>query len=223
MAALSMLSKEHALLLPAAVVALTPLVRDWNRATLARAAGYLALSVPCSLWIALHRNVESLVGTAYEIYAGQVSAQIGNIDFPGGEWAMSIATQILLFWKYLFLWFIPNPQWMSVDLRIGFSGVVVWHAGLCGAGALRAGFAGGGNLLAAWVLRCKLPEHPAGLRFRPAVCGDSVCGGALGHPCSGAVRALPQLSWMPAYALLLTLLLLTLLRRLKDTLALAAP
>ncbi|WP_301100732.1 hypothetical protein [Propionivibrio sp.] len=123
---LSMMCKEHALLLPFATVALTPLGCEWSRAAVRRALGYLALTLPCSVWALLYRPMIDL-GTSYEIYTGQVLSQLarsgGGLDFPGGVWAMSIATQLLLFWKYLFLWVVPNPQWMSADLRINFSGL----------------------------------------------------------------------------------------------------
>lgn len=214
MAALSMLSKEHALLLPAAVVALTPLVRDWNRATLARAAGYLALSVPCSLWIALRRNVESLVGTAYEIYAGQVSAQIGSVDFSGGEWAMSIATQLLLFWKYLFLWFVPNPQWMSVDLRVDFP--TLW-SGMPGFVALAFSVL---VLLAAGLLWLRGCFTANTLNTRLAF-ASALLFAAIPFVVELSVIRVQEpfvlyrsYLWMPAYALLLTLLLLTLFKAL---------
>jgi len=125
-AGLSVMSKEHAVFLPCAVLALTPLVCDWNRASLLRALGYLFLSLPCSIWAVLN-NAKEIVGASYEIYSGQVISQFsrpGLFDFPGGDWVMSIATQLLLFWKYLFLWFVPNPQWLSADMRVDFP--VLW-------------------------------------------------------------------------------------------------
>ena len=124
LAALSMLSKEHALLLPVAVVILTPLICPWNRTTLRRAAVYLALSLPCTTWLAM--NVGKGAGAVYEPYGAQLLSQAASpsfFDFPGGTWAMSIATQLLLFWEYLFLWLIPNPQWMSIDLRVDFPAI----------------------------------------------------------------------------------------------------
>lgn len=124
-AGLSMMSKEHAILLPLAAVVLTPLVREWSKAVLGRVLGYLLLSLPCAVWVLYHRG-KDLVGTSYEIYSGQVVAQfssLGVFDFQGGIWVMSIFTQLLLFWKYILLWLIPNTQWMSADLRVDFPGL----------------------------------------------------------------------------------------------------
>lgn len=128
MAGLSMMSKEHAVLLPAAVVALTPLVCCWDRAAIQRATGYMAFTLPCAIWVLLHRGVDFL-GSSYEGYSGDIALQLGEgggLPFPGGLWPMSIATQLLLFWKYLFLWLVPNPQWMSADMRVDVP--VLWDS-----------------------------------------------------------------------------------------------
>ena len=129
LATLATMMKEHALLLSAALVVLTPLVSDWNSASLRRAAIFLALSLPYAVWVALNIG-KGLISTTYEPYAEQMAALLVQqgiaAHFPGGEWGLSIATQLLLFWKYLFLWFFPNPQWMSVDLRVDFP--VLWSS-----------------------------------------------------------------------------------------------
>lgn len=120
--AMAMLSKEHAVLWPVGVVVLTPLVKAWDRAVMARAAAFLVMSLPCMAWAVLHRAT-NLVGTSYEYYAADLLSQMSLPDFaqtPLGLWALSIATQALLFWKYLFFWLVPNPDWMSVDLRVDF-------------------------------------------------------------------------------------------------------
>ena len=140
----AMMCKEHAVLLPLAIVVLTPLVTAWSRAVIFRAAGFVALSLPCMVWAILYRGAD-IVGTNYEIYSGQVLAQM---DLPVwaqtslGLWLLSIATQSLLFWKYLFLWLVPNPAWMAADLRVDFptlwSGWSVW----LGLAASSAAFAG---------------------------------------------------------------------------------
>lgn len=117
---LAMMCKEHAILTPVAAVVLTPFCVGWTRASFVRAAGYLAICLPGMLWVLWHRGLD-VVGNSYEIYAGQVLSQVSGPDFPGGAWAMSAATQVLLFWKYALLWLLPNPGWMSADLRIDFA------------------------------------------------------------------------------------------------------
>ena len=205
LAGLSVMCKEHAVLLPLTTVALTPLVCEWTRAALWRALGFLALSLPCAIWAVMNHGAD-IVGTSYEIYSGQVLSQfaaLGIFDFPGGVWVMSVATQLLLFWNYLFLWLLPNPQWMSADLRVDFP--VLWS----GAWAYVALLASLIVILAAavhWVCsrgRGKLGQLSAVVLF-------------------AAIPFLVELSvvrvqepfvlyrsylWMPAYALLLCLAL----------------
>ena len=205
LAGLSVMCKEHAVLLPLAAVALTPLVCDWTRAAFWRALGYLALSLPCAVWAAMNSGAD-IVGTSYEIYSGQVLSQfagLGIFDFPGGVWVMSVATQLLLFWNYLFLWLLTNPQWMSADLRVDFP--VLWS----GAWAYVA-------LLASLIVLLAAAVHWVRSRGR----------GKLGQLSAivlfAAIPFLVELSvvrvqepfvlyrsylWMPAYALLLCLVL----------------
>lgn len=119
---LAMMCKEHAVLLPAAAIALTPLVRDWDRKIVLRAGGFLMLMLPVCYWTISHQA--NIVGTSYEIYSGQVLSQITLFplfDFPGGIWVMSIVTQLGLFLRYLFSWLIPYPGFLSADIRIDFS------------------------------------------------------------------------------------------------------
>lgn len=118
---LAMICKEHAVLLPVAILALTPLARDWSRIVAIRAASFLLFLLPICYWTISHRS--NLVGTNYEIYAGEVLSQMtppSIFDFAGGTWVMSIATQLGLFLRYAFLWFVPNPSFLSADLRIDF-------------------------------------------------------------------------------------------------------
>ena len=120
--ALAMMSKEHAVFLPLGIAILTPLVVDWDRQAVQRGVAFLALSLPCMVWAILHRGT-GVVGASYEHYAADVLTQISLPGFAGsqpGVWLMSIATQCLLFWKYLVLWWLPNPVWMSADMRVDF-------------------------------------------------------------------------------------------------------
>lgn len=202
---LAMFCKEHAVMTPVAVVLLTPLVCHWNRASLRRAVAYFLLCLPAMGWIVSLRG-RSFVGSSYEIYAGQVMSQFSlpsPFDFSGGEWAMSIATQLLCFWRYLFLWFVPNPQWLSADLRIDFSSQ--WT----GAGGWLALLASVAVLTGAAVIYCRRQ-------------GRGAAGAGAAALLFAAVPFVVELSavrvqepfvlyrsylWMPAYALLMGLLL----------------
>ena len=147
---LAMMSKEHAVLLPPAIVVLTPLVVRWSRAVVLRAIGFLALSIPCMFWTIQNRATD-MVGTSYEVYSGQVLAQMALPDFAQtslGLWLLSIATQALLFWKYLFLWMVPNPAWMAADLRVDFP--ALWSGWGVWLGLMSSLAAFGGALWAWW-------------------------------------------------------------------------
>lgn len=138
---MAMMCKEHAVLVPVAAITLTPLVCIWNRSVLIRAAVFFVLSFPVSVWILMSRA--GVVGTSYEIYAGQVLSQIDLPDlfnFSGGVWAMSIGTQLGLFWKYALLWFLPLPSLMSADMRVDFS--AYWQSNWAYIGACATVIAG---------------------------------------------------------------------------------
>ncbi|MFT3847891.1 MAG: tetratricopeptide repeat protein [Propionivibrio sp.] len=123
LAFLSVMSKEHAVFLPAATIALTPLVTDWNRQSIRRASAYFLLTLPGAIWAILHRG-QAVLGESYEIFSGEILSQIPSASVATsslGVWLMSMGTQLLLFWKYLFLWLVPNPAWMSVDMRVDFA------------------------------------------------------------------------------------------------------
>ena len=136
LAYLSVMSKEHAILLPAAAVLLTPLVADWSKATLRRAAGYFLLTLPGAVWAVFHRGVQDALVSGAEVYAGEVLSQFarpGYLESSFGLWLMGAGTQLLLFWKYLFLWWVPNPGWMSADMRVDFEALWSGPYGIMGA------------------------------------------------------------------------------------------
>lgn len=205
LAFLSVMSKEHAVLLPVATIVLTSLVADWNRRSLLRAGAYFLLTLPGAVWAILHRG-QSVFGESYEIFSGEVLSQFAAPDLVAssfGVWLMSIGTQLLLFWKYLFLWLVPNPEWMSVDMRVDFAtlwssplfyvGVAVSVAVLLGAAWVWFRTRGRGRLgaLSAVLLFAAIPfvvELSTVRVQEPFVLYRSFL-------------------WMPAYALLLALLL----------------
>lgn len=163
---LAVLSKEHAVLLPAAV-ALAAIPAGASRPfALRHLALYLAACAPAALFVTLLSL--RVIGSAYEEAAGAIAAQIGAASGDQGlepSLALSAATQAGLFFKYLGLWFWPDPGAMSIDLRVDFA--AGWTAGWIGAkiaafaacgllGAvllLRGGAAGlaGFGLLYAWI------------------------------------------------------------------------
>lgn len=115
---LSVLSKEHSVAAPAVALLLTLVLRrptlDLARRLAPPFAAYAAIAITITL------IVKGVLGTAYEVYAIDMLAQAQGIS--AGQAAhdayfLSLITQAWLFFKYLFLWVVPNPAWMSMDLR----------------------------------------------------------------------------------------------------------
>lgn len=205
LAFLSVMSKEHAVLWPVATIALTPLVADWNRRSLLRAGGYFLLTLPGAMWAILHRG-QGVVGEKYEVFSGEVLSQIAAPDLvasSSGVWLMSIGTQMLLFWKYLFLWLVPNPAWMSADMRVDFS--MLWSNPLFYVGVAVSVVV---LLGAAWVwlrtrVRGRLSALSAVLLFAAIPFVVELSTVRVQEP----FVLYRSFLWMPAYALLLALLL----------------
>ncbi len=135
---LSVFSKEHAVMLPVVLVALTVLLHhDW-RDKLAQRWGIFSSLAVIALWVILSRK--GLIGSVYELSANEML-----VDAPLA-YPLSVLTQTWLFFKYIFLWFFPNPTWMSIDMREPFaSEVVSWYL------AAGVGFLAWGSV-ACWLL-----------------------------------------------------------------------
>ena len=118
--ALAVLSKEHALLLPA--VALAAVGRpSRDRAYWRYVAAYLAVCAPVAITVVLF--AKGVIGERYEPDFGEVAAQVapGASDSPAHPWAGSVVAQAALFLRYLALWLWPRTSAMAVDLRVDFA------------------------------------------------------------------------------------------------------
>lgn len=102
-------------MLPAVLLALTVLLHDDWRAKLRQRWGvFVALAVIAAFVVAAKKGV---LGSAYEIYAPDMLIDTDSkLNYP-----MSVLTQSWLFFKYAALWLLPNPRWMSVDMREPFA------------------------------------------------------------------------------------------------------
>ena len=115
---LSAFSKQHAVLIPAVALAMTPLAISINRQSLKQLITPVLLYLPVFVLVAYKAKAD--VGHAYEPLGTEfLSAQFGAID-PHQAWLLSAMTQAALFFKYLLLTALPNPGWMSIDLRVPF-------------------------------------------------------------------------------------------------------
>jgi len=169
----ALFSKEHAVMLPAVAMALAVLV-DGGRAdrgvdpssgqpTGRRTFGQsLAALLPLlrSLWlpillyaaIALFviARTRGIFGAPYEPFVAEMLAEVDSGRpqlWLENVYPLSVLTQLWLFFGYLGTWLLPNPAWMSIDLRPGFARTLTEVPQLLGL-PLAIGYAA----LATWML-----------------------------------------------------------------------
>jgi hypothetical protein len=118
-------SKEHSIAAPGVVLAMTLLVRKPSAALFRQIAPYYALAMLIAaavVWSTV--SSKAVLGAVYETRAlgmlEQGAKLQGLTDLPDVH-VLSILTQCGLFFKYLWLWLVPNPAWMSVDMREPFA------------------------------------------------------------------------------------------------------
>jgi len=123
------LSKEHSLLAPLLLGAQTILLRSQVRVT-ARAL-WLTWGALAVVGIQILLLVKGVIGVSYEIMAANLFAQQGVAESASTLHALSVLTQAGLFFKYLGLWLLANPAWMSIDMREPFiSNLSAWQGWL---------------------------------------------------------------------------------------------
>lgn len=112
---LAVFSKEHAIMLPAVIMAMTVLLHvDWKSRIMQRWPIFVAYAA-IAVFVLLAKK--GLLGSVYEINApGMLQEVDGDLAYP-----LSALTQSWLFFKYVGLWLFPNPVWMSVDMREPFA------------------------------------------------------------------------------------------------------
>jgi len=117
---LSVFSKEHAVLIPLAALALTPLAMPITRQIWRQLALPFALFLPIIILVVV--KSQGNLGRVYEPFVEQlVNVQSGG-DSQSILWVLSVMTQSVLYFKYLLLALVPNPNWMSIDMRVPFAG-----------------------------------------------------------------------------------------------------
>ena len=121
-------SKEHSLMAPALLAAIMLLIKpymnvNWRILT----ATWLGL-ITVAIFIALRSR--GIAATA-EHDAAALFAQHSIVSTTENVHVLSIVTQAGLFFKYLFLWLLPSPAWMSIDMREPFTSTVgAWQTWL---------------------------------------------------------------------------------------------
>lgn len=113
--ALAVLSKEHAVTLVGIMMCLTVLLRD--KLTITRKQLFI-FAIGC-LFISIFALIQKVnfIGKVYE-FSAQETIDTAEIAHP---YMISILTQSWLFFKYLALWVLPNPAWLSIDMREPFA------------------------------------------------------------------------------------------------------
>src|SRR5664279_2623383 len=80
-------------------------------------------------------RAKGVFGATYEINAANLLEQQSVTETSMTLHLLSIFTQTGLYFKYLLLWWLPNPAWMSVDMRETFtSSLGAWQNWLKAAG-----------------------------------------------------------------------------------------
>ena len=115
-------SKEHSITAPGLALALTFLVRKPSIALFRQIAPFYILAALIA--VTLLFSVRGILGHAYEPNAAGIldlsARRQGLLELPNAH-LLSILTQSGLFFKYLWLWLLPDPAWMSVDMRAPFA------------------------------------------------------------------------------------------------------
>lgn len=116
---LAVLAKEHAVMLPAVALALLILVRKPNKQLFAQVGPIFVLCGATAVFIMFQSQSHVVIGNVYEPNAVSMLL-MKNID-PWNSYPLSALTQCYLYFKYLLLWVVPNPAWMSVDMLERFA------------------------------------------------------------------------------------------------------
>ncbi len=127
--ALAVFSKEHSVLAPALLAAETILlrtdIRAGNRALFFTWLGLIVVGINTILM------AKGVIGTPYEAdSASMFASQQLDVSRPVLH-LLSVLTQAGLFFKYFLLMVLPNPAWMSIDMREMFiTSLGVWQGWL---------------------------------------------------------------------------------------------
>lgn len=136
-------SKEHAVMLPAVAIAIAVLLGKRVPGSRLERLALLMVIVGAGVLMAL--KLEFVIGRVYEYYTRELSlfqSAGGAALDPASAHLASAVTQAFLFFKYLLLWLVPYPGWMSVDLRQPLAGgPLTWPYGLAAPAFLAFGAA----------------------------------------------------------------------------------
>lgn len=120
----AVLSKEHAIMVPAVAFALLFLLRQPSRQLFRQVWPVFALYILIGTYVAFQVKSRHILGQAYEINSVDMLARLASQDTGFDRslaYPLSVLTQFFLFFKYLLVWILPSPAWMSVDMYEDFA------------------------------------------------------------------------------------------------------
>ncbi|MNK05155.1 lipoprotein NlpI [compost metagenome] len=124
---LAVFSKEHAIMLPLAVLPLAALYEGSWRDHFKRVVLYLLLCLAAGLTVLLASR--HIVASSYEPDVAAMLLQmqdIGIMTHSNGKWLVSIVLQAGFFFDYLAYWIVPDVRFLSADMRFDF--VHIWSS-----------------------------------------------------------------------------------------------
>jgi hypothetical protein len=132
---LAVFSKEHAVMVPAVTVAFLLLDNHSIRQRLQLIWPTFVLYGLIGVFVVYQIKSRHVLGQAYEPVATKYMSLLGPDFDTRLAYPLSMLTQSFLFFKYLWVWLVPSPAWMSVDMPQAFA-MSLWSwpetAGLIG-------------------------------------------------------------------------------------------
>jgi tetratricopeptide (TPR) repeat protein len=120
-------SKEHSVMAPAILAAQHLMLR--GRSRIAKSTMVLTWCSFVAVGLLLVLIAKGVIGSAYEPFANIIFDQRNMVASPAMLHLLSALTQTGFFFKYLALWLLPNPAWLSVDMREHFiTSLSEWQA-----------------------------------------------------------------------------------------------
>lgn len=115
-------AKEHAVMVP--LVSLLFMILYLRSGltlgvSLKEVLGALLIQAVISIYVVL--QLKGIIGKPYEIMSAEVleGHSLGTLSIEN-LYPLSVLNQAGLYFKYLLLWLLPNPAWISIDMREAF-------------------------------------------------------------------------------------------------------
>ena len=119
---LALFSKEHSLMAPAILLPLTLAIQAQNKLSLRALLVTWLGFVLVGLFVVL--RIKGIFGVPYEMDAAALFGEKALLQGTSSLHLLSVLTQAGLFFKYCLLMLVPNPAWMSLDMRESF--ILTW-------------------------------------------------------------------------------------------------